>query len=568
MSLQENWNVAIPPDTAQVGRQILDEHDPYRLVGEQVNSFLTLADFAAFYDDLGRGGICPIILALVTVFQFLENIPDRVAAQWVRTRLDWKYALHLPLAAPGFHYADLCNFRQRLLAHHAERVIFERVLQWVRALGFLKRHGQQRTDSTHMLGGVERMSRLELAWETLRVTLRALQAAAPTWYAAVIPAAFAEVYAQRQSDWRLSKDEVPAALQRAGQDGFWLLARLAQPPAASVRDLPEVAVLTTVWAQQFEQAAGRTVVRQPPITGTEVVTNPHDPDARWSKKRRTEWVGYKLQVTETAEAAVPRPPADSPGPGGENPPPPPPPAAPGGSPPVHFITDIDISAANAGDSEALPAIQARLIARDLQPIEQTVDQAYVSGPNLAHSQTLGIELVGPAPEPPGNKLAGYRQADFTVDWTAQTVTCPAGLTTTQWHAAPAPEAPTDPQRQEITVRFGAVCRLCPLRAACQPSREGRVLVFSAFHAELSARRAEQTTPKFKARLRRRAGIEGTLFGLVRAHGARRARYRGTAKVRLQALFIGAAANLKRLARALVARAQSQRQVQVEVGVSC
>jgi len=236
--------------------------------------------------------------------------------------------------------------------------------------------------------------------------------------------------------------------------------------------------------------------------------------------------------------------------------------------PAHFITDIDVTAANAGDSEALPAIQERLIARDLKPEEQFVDQGYVSGPNLAHSQALGIDLVGPAPDPPGNKLPGYRQADFTVDWAAQTVTCPAGQTTTQWHAAPAPEAPTDPQRQEITVRFGAVCAHCLLRGACQPSREGRILVFSAFYPELSARRAEQETPAFKARLRRRAGIEGTLFGLVRAHGARRARYRGTAKVRLQALFIGAAANLKRLARALVARTPSQLQVQTEVGASC
>jgi len=80
MSLQANWNVEIPPDTAQVGQAILDEHNPYRLVGEQVNSFLTLHDFAPLYSDLGRGGICPIVLALVTVFQFLENIPDRVAA--------------------------------------------------------------------------------------------------------------------------------------------------------------------------------------------------------------------------------------------------------------------------------------------------------------------------------------------------------------------------------------------------------------------------------------------------------------------------------------------------------
>jgi hypothetical protein len=40
---------------------------------------------------LGRGAICPIILSLITVFQYLENIPDRTAAQWAVVRIDWKY---------------------------------------------------------------------------------------------------------------------------------------------------------------------------------------------------------------------------------------------------------------------------------------------------------------------------------------------------------------------------------------------------------------------------------------------------------------------------------------------
>jgi hypothetical protein len=51
------------------------------------------------------------------------------------------------------------------------------------------------------------LSRLELAWETLRVALRAIQAVAPEWYEAIIPAAFHNAYVERRSDWRLSADE-------------------------------------------------------------------------------------------------------------------------------------------------------------------------------------------------------------------------------------------------------------------------------------------------------------------------------------------------------------------------
>ena len=65
---------------------------------------------------------------------------------------------------------------------------------------------------------------------------------------------------------------------------------------------------------------------------------------------------------------------------------------------------------------------------------------------------------------------------------------------------------------------------------------------------LQARRQEQTTDAFKQRMRHRNAIEGTRSELVRAHGLRRARYRGLAKVKLQNYFIGAACNVKRWLR--------------------
>jgi len=196
MSLQFKWNKQIPVDTAQVGRAILAEHDPYRLVGDGVNEFLRLEEFASLYSKLGRGAVCPIILSLVTVFQFLENLPDREAARRAVTGIDCKYALHVPLTWRGFHFSDLSNFRQRLLEHGAERLVFDKVVAWVQSLGFAKRHGKQRSDSSHIVACIERLSRLELAWETLRVASRAIQATAPSWYGQTIPLVFHEAYAE------------------------------------------------------------------------------------------------------------------------------------------------------------------------------------------------------------------------------------------------------------------------------------------------------------------------------------------------------------------------------------
>jgi transposase len=47
--------------------------------------------------------------------QFAESLSDRQAAEAVRARIDWKYALSLPLNDSGFHYSVLSEFRDRLL---------------------------------------------------------------------------------------------------------------------------------------------------------------------------------------------------------------------------------------------------------------------------------------------------------------------------------------------------------------------------------------------------------------------------------------------------------------------
>jgi hypothetical protein len=65
------------------------------------------------------------------------------------------------------------------------------------------------------------------------------------------------------------------------------------------------------------------------------------------------------------------------------------------------------------------------------------------------------------------------------------------------------------------------------------------------HSALQTRRREQKTEAFGQQMKHRNGIEGTQSELVRAHGMRRARYRGLAKVRLQNYFAGAACNVKR-----------------------
>lgn len=148
----------------------------------------------------GQPAEAPWRLALVTVFQFIERLSDRAAADAVRSRIEWKYALSLELTDSGFDPSVLCEFRARLLEGKAEKLLFDRLLDVCRERKWLKRRGRQRTDSTHVLAAVHAANRLQCAIETLRHALNALAVVAPEWLRAHARPEWPERYAPRAFD--------------------------------------------------------------------------------------------------------------------------------------------------------------------------------------------------------------------------------------------------------------------------------------------------------------------------------------------------------------------------------
>ena len=305
MSLQWALSREVPADIAAVGQAVLKPDNVYRQVGEHFDAlFPAESAFAAMYDTQGRGAIPPLLAALVTVFQMLEKVPDRQAAEFVASRLDWKYALHLPLAYPGFHFTDLWAFRQRLWEHAQERLLFEQLLAHLEALGLIKPQGKLRTDSTHVLALVERLSQLELVTESLRLALAAVAATAPAWAAQALPASLRAAYRERQSEYRLSPAEVQQRLAQAGQDGVWVLAQLDQHAPPPLPSLAEVSTLRTVLAQQFPQGPDQPPAQKRP-SGEGVIESPHEPEARYGTKRASTGSGISCR---SRKPVMPRPP--------------------------------------------------------------------------------------------------------------------------------------------------------------------------------------------------------------------------------------------------------------------
>lgn len=169
MSLQPQQPIPVPEQTARVARSAFPHRkNVYMKMRDELGAIYDDETFAHLFPRRGQPGETPWRLALVTIMQFAEGLSDRRAADAVRARIDWKYALSLELDDPGFDGSVLSEFRTRLLSGGAERLLLDKLLDRFCELKLLKAGGRQRTDSTHVLAAVRALNRFELVKETMR----------------------------------------------------------------------------------------------------------------------------------------------------------------------------------------------------------------------------------------------------------------------------------------------------------------------------------------------------------------------------------------------------------------
>src|SRR5207302_2722537 len=176
-------------------------------IADELGDVYRDAQFADLFPTRGQPATSPAQLALASVLQYVEGLSDRQAADAVRARIDWKYALGLELTDPGFDHTVLSEFRCRLVHGQAELRLLDTLLERCRELGLIRPRGRQRTDSTHVLAAVRVLNRLERVGETLRAALNGLAVVAPDWLRTVVPAAWYERYGSRVENYDLPKTE-------------------------------------------------------------------------------------------------------------------------------------------------------------------------------------------------------------------------------------------------------------------------------------------------------------------------------------------------------------------------
>jgi transposase len=514
----------VPQETARVARAAFPKGNRYMTMRDELGVIYPNALFADLYPQVGHYGEPPWRLALVTLMQFSENLTDRQAADAVRGRIDWKYALGLELTDTGFDFSVLSEFRTRLIGGAAEERLLTTMLDRFTDRGLLKSRGNQRTDSTHIVAAVRALNRLEIVGETLHAALNALAQVAPVWLRAHVTAEWFLRYGKAFSDYQQpqGKGERQALAETIGRDGRHLLTQIYCDAApASLREVAAVETLRQVWVQQFYLEAGelkwRDIKDCPP--SSVMIASPYDLDSRYSEKRGQYWRGYKVHLTETCDDDTP-----------------------------NVITHVETTMATDQDVTVIDPIHQALEQQSRLPGVHLVDGASTSGEKLVTSQHDDqIDLMGPMRQDQSwqaHDAQAFDISHFQIDWDQAIVICPMGKQSRPWKPSKGPRG--KPTFQLSFYRKD--CAACGVRERCTRSTtaaRGLTLHPKAQHLALQAARERQQTERFKEDYKRRAGIEGTMSQAAFALGMRRTRYRGLQKTHFHHLATAMAINLQR-----------------------
>ncbi len=160
-----------------------------------------------------------------------------------------------------------------------------------------------------------------------------------------------------------------------------------------LRNLGRVATLVTVWERHYERKEGRVRWREGAelSRAAQALASPYDPEAKYSTKRGSEWVGYKVHVTETCDANCPR-----------------------------LIVGVLTTPATQQDVSTTLRVHETLAAKHHLPGEHLVDAGYIDADLLVElKRDYGVRLVGPLRGPKGWQTTvpgAFTAYDFSTDW--------------------------------------------------------------------------------------------------------------------------------------------------------
>ena len=514
-----------------------DEHlsptSIYRLLHQECHRLFPDDAFADLFRDIGRRSVPPRLVAVVMVLQRLEGLSDREAVERFTFDMRWKYAAGgLELEYPGFVHTVLVDMRARLRVSKDPNRIFNTVLGVAKAAGMV---GRRRVlDSTPLYDAVATQDTVTMIRAAIRGLLRVADGTLGAELRGVLKRDDDYATAGKPvCDWD-DKAAREALIDALARDAYAVLAQLdGRTLEAEVKQAAEL--LATVTGQDLEQTEDG-LFRIARRVAPDRVISTVDPEARHGHKTAARgFDGYKGHIAIDPDAEI--------------------------------ITAAEVTAGNVADGQVTKELLADVLpvsaqreddvaaehgaivsielaptpdaAPTSEPVEVYGDASYGTAEVLVHLEQTGAvaNVKVQAPTAPDGRFA---KDAFQIDLEHQTVTCPAGRL-------------VQIRRREDgsgLASFGVACKSCPMASSCSEGKAGRhIRVHKHERLLLEARRLQQS-PAWRANYKAtRPKVERKLAHLMRRrHGGRRARMRGTERIKQDFMLLCAAANLHRLAQ--------------------
>ncbi len=450
------------------------------------------AELAKTYVDSPKGQppVPPARLALATILQAYTGVSDDEVIEATVMDRRWQLALDcLDAGQPPFSKGTLVGFRQRLIRQNLDRALVERTVALAAATkGFGARALRAALDSSPLWGAGKVEDTINLVGHALRRALGVIavsqgwgQAAGTAVVAAqagVPQLAASSLKAALDRDW-----DDPAARDDALAQVLGFLDRVEAFVAGYAGEQTAAAAVATarqVRDQDVDLTGPAPALRQGVAKDRRISVE--DGQMRHGRKSRSVlFDGYKRHVLTDLDTGL--------------------------------IPAVGITPANVPEASVTDAIAADLDAAGRTLAELHIDRAYLSS-SLVRDRGEDLAIYCKAWRV-RNVSGRYAKDQFTLDFDAGQLTCPAGVA-----------MPFEPGK---TVRFPkATCAACPLREHCTTSSSGRSVAIHPDEALLAELRQRQQTPAGRTKLRERVQVEHALAHVGHWQG-RRARYRGTRK---------------------------------------
>jgi IS5 family transposase len=453
-----------------------------------------------FPSGRGRPSVPADVMAAVITLQALHGLSDSETVDAVTFDLRWKTACGMAVTDTAFHPTTLTYWRRRLAASDRPNRIFEAVKTVVAQTGVLTGKTRRAVDSTVLDDAVATQDTVTQLIGAIRRVRRDVPGAAEV-IAAQCTAHDYDDPGKPKIAWN-DEQAREALIDALVSDAHRLLGHLPETEL-DAKAADAMALLALIAGQDVEPVEGSDgtdgrwrIARK---VAPDRVISTVDPEARHAHKtvhRRQD--GFKAHIAIEPDTGI--------------------------------ITDCALTKASGTDNhEAVVATD--LLAGEDQPVRVLGDSAYGTGETRAELDAAGhVAVIKPFPlrtPVPG----GFTSDDFTIDFDARTVTCPATHT-----VAIRPSGGASFQRH---------CRACPLADKCTTAKNGRKLTISAHEQLQRTARALAREPDWQAEYRQhRPMVERSIAWLTR--GNRRVRYRGVTKNDHWLHHRTAALNLRRM----------------------